>query len=99
GIRDKLVTGVHTCALPICPYNRCFTSGMPRILAISACNFSDMSAGRFLGPHNPYHETNSNPVTPDSSTVGISGAAADRLRLVRRSEERRVGNECRSGRR
>jgi hypothetical protein len=38
--------------------------------------------GQVLGPHNPYQDTNAKPFMPDSATVGISGAAAARLRLV-----------------
>src|SRR5262245_57226474 len=38
-----------------------------------------------LRSHNPYQDTNAKPFTPDSSTVGMSGAAAARLRLVRPS--------------
>src|ERR1700756_4590297 len=54
-------------------------------LAISACSVLERSAGRFFGPHNPYQDTNAKPFMPDSSTVGMSGAAAARLRLVRPS--------------
>src|SRR6516225_1230727 len=49
------------------------------------CSVLERSAGRFFGPHNPYHDANAKPFTPDSSTVGMSGAAAARLRLVRPS--------------
>src|SRR5258708_34790559 len=44
-----------------------------------------MSTGRFFGPHNPYHDTKAKTLTPDSATVGMSGAAAARLRLVKPS--------------
>src|SRR5205823_10838179 len=65
GIRDKLVTGVQTCALPIClraAYNR------------SPVTTPDVSV-----------------VTEDlpGSQVGLS--------IEVRSEERRVGKECRCG--
>src|SRR5262249_33135250 len=52
---------------------------------MSACSLLERSAGRFFGPHTPYQDTNAKPFTPDSSTVGMSGAAAARLRLVRPS--------------
>ena len=35
-----------------------------------------------LGPHNPYHETMSNPGIPDSSTLGTSGMKETRFALV-----------------
>src|SRR5205823_9595343 len=64
GIRDKLVTGVQTCALPI----------------------SALSA-----PHRPQD------VLKDRGARGPSGGLCGGDRGdVRRSEERRVGKECRS---
>src|SRR5205823_10619701 len=81
GIRDKLVTGVQTCALPI----------------------SDAPVGLFgmsaaLGPL--AYRTPGNPWETDRG-VGISESTAqkvdDEVRDLVRSEERRVGKECRSG--
>src|SRR5699024_11239297 len=47
GIRDRNVTGVQTCALPICSYDRVFVGG----LSVAACSFVGMGAGRlFDGP-------------------------------------------------
>src|SRR5687768_8558798 len=66
-------------------FSRSLTSGIARIFATRACSHSETSAGRFRGAHSPYQDTNSNPVTPDSATVGISGAALARFRLVRPS--------------
>src|SRR5437867_5339376 len=63
GIRDRTVTGVQTCALPI-----------------SLC------AGPELRSHTPR-------ANPSPSRVA---AALARLRREGRSEERRVGKECRS---
>src|SRR5439155_10716787 len=63
GIRDGHVTGVQTCALPICGASRGIGEGGAR--------------RRPLPP-------------PLCRCLGAS------LRLVRRSEERRVGKECRS---
>src|SRR5205823_448774 len=62
--------------------SRSFISGVARMLAIAAWSLAVMSAGRPFGPHKPYHDTNSNSFIPDSSTVGISGAAGWRVRLV-----------------
>src|ERR1700716_3854559 len=60
-------------------FSRSFISGNASTLPTAACSLAEISAGRFFGPHNPYHETNSNPFMPDSSTVGISGAAGGGL--------------------
>src|SRR2546425_9707769 len=68
GIRDKLVTGVQTCALPIC----------------------GAQDGR--GAHRlPDFEERA--PTPDPGHREVPGAGA---RGGQRSEERRVGKECRS---
>src|SRR2546430_6700388 len=81
GIRDLTVTGVQTCALPICPVGTLVASG---VLA---------HRDRLVLADFENH-------TPDS-TLGASLTEALRVDLaqspaVRRSEERRVGKECRS---
>src|SRR5207247_5062094 len=73
GIRDPLVTGVQTCALPICPSceSRYSVCGRPQTLY----RLSQEGRARFVA----YLE--------------------ELEQVVRdRSEERRVGKECRSGR-
>src|SRR5205823_8033936 len=86
GIRDKLVTGVQTCALPI---SSTFSYDSPSI-SYSISNDTpswlsfDASTRTFSG-------------TPASSDVGnftFTLSARDNAR----SEERRVGKECGSGR-
>src|SRR5207247_8340418 len=91
GIRDPLVTGVQTCALPI-------FEAPPKFHRVPA-TFDHTSTG----------ETEKCSVAPTFPVVGIrserstgpeeSSAAARTLRSVgqTRSEERRVGKECRSG--
>src|SRR5205823_11996264 len=70
GIRDKLVTGVHTCALPI--FSRAsFRCGRTMLRAIPLPTSSIASTG----PRRSF----SRPITP-----------------IPRSEERRVGKECRT---
>src|SRR3989441_5700046 len=66
GIRDKLVTGVQTCALPICDYYFC--DGQP------------------LGERNPKW-------LQDDYVKFLRWG---QWRIEKRSEERRVGKECRS---
>src|SRR5256885_7564525 len=80
GIRDYKVTGVQTCALPI---------SLP--LAPGRAWFSSRS-----GPHLP---TNTIPRWTDfglSIRTTLRRAARATLALTTRSEERRVGKECRS---
>src|SRR5438874_11727964 len=68
GIRDLYVTGVQTCALPICPHRR--------------------RARRDPGGR---------PVARIPASPAAVRTNVRRLILTCRSEERRVGEECRSG--
>src|SRR2546425_7271844 len=77
GIRDKLVTGVQTCALPI-------SRGNPFTYAIAFRNSGDVAAR--------------NLVVTDDLPAGVDYVPSS-LHLEfngNRSEERRVGKECRS---
>src|SRR3712207_8356461 len=84
GIRDIGVTGVQTCALPIC----------------------DLSAGRRVGCRTVlvltgYGEQVQKTISdidfqPDCISIDLYGAVGGILAEDRRSEERRVGKECRS---
>src|SRR5687767_15350096 len=78
GIRDKLVTGVQTCALPIW-----------LILSGALHNFNMYALGSFLSPLlMRYHGAGLREAGLITMVVyGLSGI---------RSEERRVGKECRS---
>src|SRR5690606_40371968 len=92
GIRDFHVTGVQTCALPICcKYYLC--------IMILAERYHDISCGhrvvghegkcRFLHGHNyRIHFT----VAADQ--LDEIGRVVD-FSVIKRSEERRVGKECR----
>src|SRR5687767_16030199 len=72
GIRDKLVTGVQTCALPISAFRR--SSVLAWALRPTGPAATEASAPR----------------------VNLPPTIESTPRLVR-SEERRVGKECRSG--
>src|SRR2546421_5997580 len=80
GIRDLIVTGVQTCALPICP--RGARSGLDSRHVVARAHRRD----------------------PRRPACRLGGGTAARVRLERppllglrpRSEERRVGKECRS---
>src|SRR5688572_30898437 len=87
GIRDLTVTGVQTCALPICPAGSALGGGAAAALVdlpiqASALDLGlQLLVGELLEPHG---STRCRP-----RDVG-PGATAPR------SEERRVGKECRS---
>src|SRR5205823_7462239 len=96
GIRDKLVTGVQTCALPICQGQT--NLGLFNLAAI-ACGGSHNLALKTDGAliasgYNFYGQC----AVPLSATNPVLFAAGGNhsLALVSRSEERRVGKECRS---
>src|SRR2546430_6557188 len=82
GIRDLTVTGVQTCALPIC----CVGS------AVARYSSSRVTRTRWCGvsgPKCPEHP-------PCSCTVTTTCSPPTRSTNGSRSEERRVGKECRS---
>src|SRR2546425_1538126 len=80
GIRDKLVTGVQTCALPILAHGRWYptvvTLGDGRVMTFSGLN-----------------ETGGTNTAVEFYTVGAGWSTQY---IAPRSEERRVGKECRS---
>src|SRR2546425_4357735 len=78
GIRDKLVTGVQTCALPILP-----SPSRPLTLRFLARRCSDLRRGAVAGCQRQL----------DDKLARSMGRVVQGLP---RSEERRVGKECRS---
>src|SRR5687767_15487550 len=72
GIRDKLVTGVQTCALPICLRS---ADDAYEVQALVGAALEDVEAG--------------------AARCWKSGGPS-REAVLTRSEERRVGKECRS---
>src|SRR2546426_9109131 len=81
GIRDYKVTGVQTCALPI-------SSSHISVFHFSVKTLALPVVGPIVGQHNP-----------NRAHVGAFLWACvldDHLLWKRRSEERRVGKECRS---
>src|SRR5256886_11581791 len=87
GMRDLTVTGVQTCALPI-------SSSVPARGASGSTPFFLDPGGRTHG-----NENGVEPLAPLAGTLEV-GARGRRhlfgLQVVQRSEERRVGEECRS---
>src|SRR2546425_1521565 len=81
GIRDKLVTGVQTCALPI--LGGTDVTGQSGAASSTSFSFSEgysaVGYDEWLTVQNPTNTT---------ETVWAT--------LINRSEERRVGKECRS---
>src|SRR5690349_24790354 len=81
GIRDLYVTGVQTCAPPIWPPKYCFS--------VSNCRRN----------RNGSRESRRSSER-ESKTARLGRSSSTRFRIdlrVARSEERRVGKECRSG--
>src|SRR3712207_8604260 len=81
GIRDIGVTGVQTCALPICVYNLFVVSVFWSFMADL---FSSEQGRRLFG------------FIAGGGTTGILIGLLLVRQLAIRSEERRVGKECRS---
>src|SRR2546429_976849 len=80
GIRDVAVTGVQTCALPICHFCRAFKQRF----GVSPSDARGMTAhGSAIGP-------------VESAGLSLAHAKSTCHALAGRSEERRVGEECRS---
>src|SRR5205823_10402958 len=87
GIRDKLVTGVQTCALPICrKWMGDYIVQFFRIVHSAYARSHDVS--RWHNLHDIWSRT-------DAEHLLKIGSFHARFYLCR-SEERRVGKECRS---
>src|SRR5260370_5424486 len=83
GIRDSSVTGVQTCALPI-------YAGRLRITQAERINKSRLTQS------NAQPTSVIVPLNPTSSVASGYSSVLTRPRSILRSEERRVGKECRS---
>src|SRR5256885_6952521 len=83
GIRDYKVTGVQTCALPIYQIEM-------RGVEVSFWKARNFDAAHFnLVPAQLFDRS-------DLSIDGVCGFVANSSEVHKRSEERRVGKECRS---
>src|SRR2546430_10864805 len=85
GIRDLTVTGVQTCALPI--YSASWTSLM---------NCSRLPGWNVDGPLITFDAATRSSFIDDSTRASIAAAIVGIGTARSRSEERRVGKECRS---
>src|SRR2546430_8934145 len=81
GIRDLTVTGVQTCALPICA-------------AMTALKRSSKSPRKRVPASSA--PVSSAKISASCNAPGAPCTSSCRSRAARRSEERRVGKECRS---
>src|SRR5207248_4725964 len=84
GIRDRTVTGVQTCALPISSHT-------------STTRPAHHPTPSGAAPHRGCSPQDL-PTPSSGSTLAQSPPRASPRRLIQRSEERRVGKECRAGR-
>src|SRR5205823_12090330 len=96
GIRDKLVTGVQTCALPILTHGHtpivAFTRRRDTALKLSAY---ERGADDILEVPFTLDEIVARPFALMRRAHGIAVTIVPK---IKRSEERRVGKECRDGR-
>src|SRR5260370_20198558 len=84
GIRDSSVTGVQTCALPI-------------FFADGVSGGGGIKGGQFYGKSDAAgHSVGEDGVAPADFNATIATALGLPLDKIARSEERRVGKECRS---
>src|SRR2546429_4250464 len=81
GIRDVAVTGVQTCALPISLNERLRSSGATRFSESLSARWASQFARAEL---------------KRTLSAGLSRASSASCGMIVRSEERRVGKECRS---
>src|SRR5207249_7923384 len=97
GIRDRNVTGVQTCALPICLQQETLEPAPPERLAVfTRAHQADILAGH-LNALVPGRGPTA--VGPHAAAQLVNGDAQQRYRAAptARSEERRVGKERRAG--
>src|SRR5205085_8142606 len=95
GIRDLTVTGVQTCALPI------WQNGAPTTTPAvpqdcSLCHLSPPTSLTWRTAQK-FHASLSAPAQPSSCLDCHANSRPVALLTSGRSEERRVGKECRSG--
>src|SRR5205823_10778951 len=91
GIRDKLVTGVQTCALPISKELAKDPGGRPHRIAAGPYPQSLFYAA--TGTYDAMHTCNT--WTAEGLQIaGLPVSAAGIVFADQRSEERRVGKEC-----
>src|SRR5205823_12096494 len=90
GIRDKLVTGVQTCALPISsrPGRAVTTARLADSENSTTCGAIPGSASATVNP--------TSPAMADSASATTTPPSEQSCALARRSEERRVGKGGRS---
>src|SRR5205823_9439901 len=97
-IRDKLVTGVQTCALPISSTPK-FT---PAVVLLTVSFVMSVIVGtgsvKLMVPGSScFTMKMDGPKETPTSTLSVTGTIQTPMRLMARSEERRVGKEGRSG--
>src|SRR5207245_3597046 len=94
GIRDATVTGVQTCALPICVRSVVRIYLGPPFFANGECRMLNVEAawGRLNIQHLPF----SIPPNTNQTATGRGCSSIGRAPALQRSEERRVGDELRT---
>src|SRR5207248_3402308 len=97
GIRDRTVTGVQTCALPILPSGSRSVNQAREFILLSSALIYGTGPGRQSLVAESYRARSAG--DPISNQWRSLEEAAKRYLQAKtpRSEERRVGKECRSG--
>src|SRR5262249_56697059 len=75
-------TGVELAAIVPMSANRCLVGGCAIAATASMYTFPTISAGVLGGKKSAYQEDTSNPGTPDSAILGMSGRNGDRMAEV-----------------
>src|SRR5256885_16945230 len=89
GIRDYKVTGVQTCALPIFGTHNTLGLAKDKKATFILASTSECYGDPLVHPQKEDYWGNVNPIGP-------RGVYDEAKRFAERSEERRVGKECRS---
>src|SRR5262249_58749601 len=97
GIGDWSVTGVQTCALPICPVETPEASHCAPAIADEDASVSELPSMSSLKPLGQLRESFILAVNHDGLWIIDQHVAHERVLFEKRSEERRVGKECRGG--
>src|SRR5206468_7695500 len=93
GIRDLIVTGVQTCALPICVMRTAKSNGLPKRRTVLWEGGIPLNRRGFLRTALQGGALLAAPQIVRGAVLGKDGGVAPSERIVLRSEERRVGQE------
>src|SRR5699024_11657835 len=98
-IRARNVTGVQTCALPIYPKDKKMTLvSLPRDTEVAVYGYEDYFPSKINSAYEYGGSATAVKTVQKFLNVPIDFYATINMSGLKRSEERRVGKECRRGR-